>query len=1182
MKKKQDTQKTNELLRKLQASLVGERRQEKQTPQDADDAAFQAKLEEMLKSVTAAPEDAKKDEPSGKRSKKARSEKSEKKARPKKPQEPPKPEPTEGPTVGPTEGSAQVAPQEIQQETVTPTPTEPPRTEKHIPEALRRLTEDNPNAPEPKAEKAELKAEKAELKAEQKAELKAEKAEKAELKVEPQAEPKVEQIIEPKVEPTAELKIESKVEPKPEPKKPPRPQRGAEPIVIVPRRAETERQPQGETEQPEAVRISQEPIRIVPPTAQAEETPSGSTPTGSEEAVQEKKTPTAKQKDGPIVIAAPRTKGASASEPIVIKPREDAPARETEAAERETVSAQPIVIKAHPETPKQTETRSTDTKPAAERHLSGGVSLPRTHRAQPAVSPTKQATATRSADKPTDKSADEPTDKPTDKPMTEPSAAAKPQTKKKETPKVSPKASQKAQPKAATKAATKAAQEQKNAIRLPGRRPKQIDRTPIFSLPMDETLDEALDDTVDGAAPELLPMDAPERADVEREASGKRATVFSRRREKRERETADSADAMELIRKKTGLGEDDIAMILELGYDNELGRLVGYETLKRLRSEYRKKTHAAEHRRDLTAFGYRGEDGGTDSVSAASALAAYAHDRKDLLWRVVLTALCALCLAFLELPGLAGGLLDPYRAAYPWFFPLVSLAVLFGAAVLSRRQLEAGLGRLFRFTPTPYSAVALLVPLALLYGAVTVLLGGAPELRPIGFGTVCALLLTAFCDVLRLTGELRCLRLASIEGSKTVLEATEPRKKKLRHGERIVRIINDEIDQSLYRVRKSTQITGFFHRCNDFSSASAPFSILLGIMLAVSVLCGVLGAVRADSFTVGLSSFAVTLLYTVPTPAVLLYFYPLCRANRGLSHRNAALIGEGSVTEYSEKKTVIFSDGDLYPSQKCTQISVRDGEDFRRDMRLAGVLFRRLSGAAEVTGMSMQSAKDGEPSVALLRMTDTGAEALVDNKYHMLAGNAAFLGKNGVRIPRESTDRSARRAGNVSLMYVAIDGVLRLSYEIEYTVSAEFDRMAALLAEADTITAIRTYDPNLNEAFLRSSRSENAPYVRVIKPGRYEQDGVQSAVDSGVLALGRTGDVARPIRAAGAIVRLRRKGFRLLCGMTVVGAVLGAVTGFFSASLSATALILLPSLFRLVCDLVTALAVRVALPTEKE
>jgi hypothetical protein len=87
------------------------------------------------------------------------------------------------------------------------------------------------------------------------------------------------------------------------------------------------------------------------------------------------------------------------------------------------------------------------------------------------------------------------------------------------------------------------------------------------------------------------------------------------------------------------------------------------------------------------------------------------------------------------------------------------------------------------------------------------------------------------------------------------------------------------------------------------------------------------------------SAVILTLLFSLPLPAVLLFYYPLCRANHLLSAKGCALVGEESVMEYAKQKTVIFRDSDLYAAKKCTQTMVREGEDFRRDMQLASILF---------------------------------------------------------------------------------------------------------------------------------------------------------------------------------------------------------------------------------------------------
>ena len=110
----------------------------------------------------------------------------------------------------------------------------------------------------------------------------------------------------------------------------------------------------------------------------------------------------------------------------------------------------------------------------------------------------------------------------------------------------------------------------------------------------------------------------------------------------------------------------------------------------------------------------------------------------------------------------------------------------------------------------------------------------------------------------------------------------------------------------------------------------------------------------------------------------------------------------------------------------------------RRDLKLADILFRKIGGSLEEIGKAT-SPKSNDPAVALVRIADTGVEAVIDNQYHVIAGDATFLKKSGIRIPKETADRALRRSKNVGLLYFAVDGILKLTYDIEYALDPNFE-----------------------------------------------------------------------------------------------------------------------------------------------
>ena len=586
----------------------------------------------------------------------------------------------------------------------------------------------------------------------------------------------------------------------------------------------------------------------------------------------------------------------------------------------------------------------------------------------------------------------------------------------------------------------------------------------------------------------------------------------------------------EEICQKAGLSEEDLDLLFDLGYDTELRTLVGNENLKILKSQHLQKLREKEKGSYPTAFGYRGKEyvGSTDR---AGVLAAFSRDRKRLILRVALTALCSLLLLFVEPTNALGAYGDQIRAISPLILPILSILLLLGAAALSYKQCLAGFRAWLRMAPTPYSVCGVLLLLTLVYDGIALGLP-LPSLL-VNFLSSLSLLSLCLCDVFRISAQMRSFRILSREGEKYVLEESAPRKQKMRQGTKIVKLIHTGDGNPQYRVSAAKDTTGFFRRCNFMDDAARPFTVLIAAMLAVPFLLAFAGALLLQEASSVISLCIIALLACTPLAAVVGYVYPLFRAGRLLAFYGCTLVGEESVEEYNRPKTVIFEDKDMFLTEKCTEIVIRENDDFQNDIKLASALFRKIGSTLDPIGQAC-SKQTADIPVTLVRITDAGVEATV-GKCHVLAGSAAFLKKGGVRIPKESTDRVTRRTPNVSLMHVAIDGTLKLSYEIEYTCKTSFEQMAQHLAECSTTLAIRSYDPNLNDGFLQSSRSPKAIPIRVIKPGRYEENTTQPLCDTGAVSTEDPAQLVGVLLAANGVAKLRRFSWRMQLIASILG-----------------------------------------------
>ena len=687
------------------------------------------------------------------------------------------------------------------------------------------------------------------------------------------------------------------------------------------------------------------------------------------------------------------------------------------------------------------------------------------------------------------------------------------------------------------------------------------------SNPSDDVLDEALEELVtqENESDTLTaePTDAPSVSE-EKAPQG----FFAKSAARREKRAMQKMSELEQIRKKSGFSEQDTDMMFELGYEDELGRVVGYENLKKLKQDHRERFTHPGKKHYRTSFGYCGEDTLSED-NHATIIAKYMHDRSFLILRTLLTALITVLLFLLDVPSLIGGEFEAFDISYPIIFPLLSLLLLIGGIALSYRQLNAGLRSFLKISPSPYSTPAIIIPFAVVYDIIALFLT-PPQLR-VNALLSGILLLLAVCDILRILCEMRVFLILNASEEKTVLELTHPRKKKLRQGKKLVKILNDDIDEAFYRVQKAEHISGFFRRFNSTKSISAPLRLFLGILPATAFVIAFIVSLISGLY-MALSVFISVLFLTLPVSAIFSFFYPICRANRLLTHYNCALVGDESVSEYAESKTIVFNDADLYTAEKCTELSLKESDDLRRDIKLASILFRKIGGALDRIGRPPLM-MDNDPAVTFVRVSDNGIEAIVDNRYHLIAGDANYLRKSGIRVPTESTDRTLRRTENVGVMYIAVDGILKLNYEIEYSVKPSFEALIADLAEIDTAVAIQSYDPNLNEAFLQISRDERAVPIRVIKPGRFESESVLKESDTGAVALGNMTDIVYPLHAARCVEKSKKLGLRLQTIFSACGAIAVIILSILSSLSILTPLLI--AAYHIVCIAVSIIITRV-------
>ena len=595
-------------------------------------------------------------------------------------------------------------------------------------------------------------------------------------------------------------------------------------------------------------------------------------------------------------------------------------------------------------------------------------------------------------------------------------------------------------------------------------------------------------------------------------------------------------------RRERTLSDADVELLLDLGYENNLATKVGSQRIETLKN---RTTDDRKQKKQLSrVYGCGGEEY-SGHAQDQSITNAYRKHVARATTRLTFTVFLTLLIALSDFLPLFRDRLPEAFSVLPssGMYGVIGLSLLCLTALLSLPLLKRGVVDLFRFSPSPATLPAMLVFFTVLYDVPGLLEPVCGMM--LNLPTALMLTMLAIGERIKIKSEKKTFSVVSARSRKIALSDMEAKKKKVIRDGHIVKIINDDADLDLRRVRRTEQIGGYFRRTGEPSLRHRALSPVLMIALLLSVAIGVTTLLMKHDLRVASTVFLLTLQLTLPASALIAYVYPKLLAAESLGKQGCAIVGDSAVDQYATDGILLFDDTEMFRSKSSTEITIKGGGDTRKYIRYAKRLFRTLGGTLRNVTTSDLSEETYEDRVEILRVMDEGVEARIDGKVHILAGTAAFMVKNGIRVPSETAELLVRRHVESCILYLAFDGKLRLGYEIDYRISGRFEHMVADLANNRTAVAIESYDPCIHAEFLTRSREPGMPPVRVIKPVHFEKTVESSVVDSGVIATRSARDIARAVTACHRLADNDRRVKSVYYVGLLIGALLSAGLMFF-------------------------------------
>lgn len=586
--------------------------------------------------------------------------------------------------------------------------------------------------------------------------------------------------------------------------------------------------------------------------------------------------------------------------------------------------------------------------------------------------------------------------------------------------------------------------------------------------------------------------------------------------------------------RERGMSDEDVELLLELGYENNLSQKLGAQRVEDVKHRCLGDESAKNPIRDVYACD--GEEYAGHKQDKEIRRSYRAHDRAAMA-RMILTVLLTVVIGLSDLlfvlfetpPGPLAKL--PTSGLYGG----IGLVMLLLAAACCFTCMKRGVVNAMKYSLTPASLTTLVVVITLLYDVLGLFDARCGVL--LNLPAAFALSALAIGEYISIKNQRIAFAAVNSRARKIALYDMEPKRKKVIRGGHIVKIINDDADRILRRVRRTERIGGYFRRTGE---PTKRYRALPGLMMT-SVLCSVVLAVMAllikEDLRLSATVLVLALQMTLPLSALIAYVYPFWLTCTRLAKRGCSIIGDSAVDEYAKDSILLFDDTEMFRSKSSTEITIRGGGDTRKYIRYAKRLFKTLGGTLSSVTTSDLSEEVREDRVEILRVLEQGIEARIDGRVRVLAGTSEFMMKNGIRVPSDSAELLVRRHVESSILYLAFDGKLRLGYEIDYRISGRFEQIADQLDRAGTSVAVESSDPCIHAELLARSRDPKLAPIRVIKPLHFEKNDEAEVIDSGVVATKNARDIAHAVLACHKIA----ENDRLIRGIQYVATLIGAL-----------------------------------------
>ncbi len=268
--------------------------------------------------------------------------------------------------------------------------------------------------------------------------------------------------------------------------------------------------------------------------------------------------------------------------------------------------------------------------------------------------------------------------------------------------------------------------------------------------------------------------------------------------------------------------------------------------------------------------------------------------------------------------------------------------------------------------------------------------------------------------------------------------------------------------------------------------------------------------ITAGNIVEALSSFIMTMMFTMPFSVCFSYSVIFARASRLAAKKNCAIVGQSAFLEYPSSTAVYFDDTSVFPPKKTKLKGFRAYGDTRIDKLLyimAGIYKKLDSPAYPIFEKSIGNFKE-EFNIDILDVAQNGVRVAVEGST-VFVGELEYMRDCGF----EPEDALAGKNNDpmISVVYMALGHSVVLKAYIEYNLDVSIPETAELLKANGMYLGICTCDPCINDAMMNLRIPLEKYPVGIMKSTKDKNDKYRKKVSGGIVSLTGEGGLLKAL-----------------------------------------------------------------------